>query len=108
MEQTVSERRKTLGDFVGELKKRVVLERGFRDRLYRFLNMRNTFIHNFSAVSGSNLRSEKDRELATAFVIELTALSLFLIGVFMSLFTISAREEFGASYSQRTMLNRGK
>jgi len=96
--QTEAERKRTLGDLVRELRKLAKIERGFRDTLYRFLNMRNTFIHNFAELPGRDLDTEKGREAATKFLAELLVLAFSITGVFVSLFTVVARDEFGEEF----------
>ena len=56
MEQTESEQKRTLGKVLKELRKRATIERKFRNKLYRFWEMRNTFIHNLSGLPGLDLK----------------------------------------------------
>jgi hypothetical protein len=95
MEQTEYERKRTLGDFLKELRRCARIEPKFNDKLWRFLKMRNTFVHNLSEVPGWNPTTEEGRKVATEFLAELLALALGVTGVSISLFTVSAREEFG-------------
>ncbi len=95
LEQTEPERKRTLGDFLRGLKSRAKIEAKFKDKLYRFLRMRNTFVHNLSEVPGWNLRTKEGRKVATEFLIELTMLAFGVTGVFMSLFAVSTKEDFG-------------
>src|SRR5438128_11469036 len=46
------ERNKTIGFLLCELRKRVELDDTFDDTLRRFLDMRNTFIHNLDEIPG--------------------------------------------------------
>src|SRR5262249_5041310 len=55
MEQTEVERKKTLGELLKRLRQTVKIKPFVRDRLYHFLEMRNTFIHNISEVPGWDL-----------------------------------------------------
>src|SRR5713226_5506895 len=80
MEQTEHEWRHTLGDMLKELRRRARIERKFRDKLYRFLEMRNIFVHDVSEVPGWNLSTEQGRKVATDFLFELFALSLSVTG----------------------------
>jgi hypothetical protein len=95
MELTEPERKKTLGDFLKELKTRTRLETAFKDKLYRFLKMRNTFIHNISELPGWDVKTDAGREKGIEFLAELLHLALTVTGVFTSLFAISARDELG-------------
>jgi hypothetical protein len=104
MGQTEPERKRTLGDFLKELRKLARIEPQFKNKLYRFLTMRNTFIHNLSEVPGWDVRTEEGREVATKFLSELLALAFEVSGVFMSLFTVSAREELGENIIEGNQL----
>jgi hypothetical protein len=95
MEQTERERKRTLGHFIKELGRHTQLEPHFDQNLWDFLKMRNTFVHDLSEVSGWNLRTEEGKEVAIRFLAELLLASSSVAGVFMSVFTVSAREEFG-------------
>jgi hypothetical protein len=95
MEQTERERKRTLGDFLKELRRRARIEHEFNQKLWRFLKMRNTFVHNLSEIPGCDLSTEKGREIVIKYLVELIALAVNVTGVFLSLFTVSAREEFG-------------
>jgi hypothetical protein len=101
---TEPERKRTLGDFLKELRKLARIEPQFKNKLYRFLTMRNTFIHNLSEVPGWDVRTEEGREVATKFLSELLALAFEVSGVFMSLFTVSAREELGENIIEGNQL----
>jgi hypothetical protein len=58
--------------------------------------MRNSFVHDLSEVPGWDLSTEEGIKVAWEFLIELAALAVTVTGVFMTLFTVSARERFGA------------
>jgi hypothetical protein len=62
--QELLERRKTLGYFVGELKKRVGLDEGFEAQIDEFLERRNVFVHELFDVPG--FATETDEGLAVA------------------------------------------
>ena len=81
MEQTAYDRKRTLGDLVRELRSRVKIEPGFKDKLYHFLNMRNALVHNLDEVPGWDLDTKKGREFATKFLVELFTLSAEIAGV---------------------------
>jgi hypothetical protein len=92
MGQTEQERNRTLGEFLWQLKKSVRLEPKFKEDLYRFLKLRNTFVHNLSEVPGGfKLTTEKGREGAMEFLAELLALAMLIAGVFVSVMKVSGR-----------------
>jgi hypothetical protein len=62
--QELLETRKTLGYFVGELKKRVGLDAGFEALIDEFLERRNAFVHGLFDVPG--FATETDKGLAVA------------------------------------------
>jgi hypothetical protein len=95
MEQTYKEQKRTLSGVLKELRKRAQIERVVDQRLWRFLEMRNSFVHNISEVPGWNLRTRKGREAAKKFLIELTMLAMAITGLFGCLFLVSAKDEFG-------------
>jgi hypothetical protein len=95
MEQTERDRKRTLGEFLKELRSRARLEPKFKDKLWRFLQMRNTFVHNLSEVPGLNAHTEQGRKVAREFLVELLFLAISLTFVFLTLFSVSAREDFG-------------
>jgi hypothetical protein len=96
MEQTEFERKQTLGDFVKKLKRRVKMEPNFKDKIHRFLSLRNTFVHNLSEVPGWDLKTEEGREVATAFLVELGYVSCAITCLFITLFAVSAKDDYGA------------
>lgn len=91
---------RSLGYFMRELRKRTRIDRAFNQKLYRFLKMRNTFVHNLSEVPGWNLDTEEGQEASARFLFELISLSLGITGVLASLLTISMREEFGEELAE--------
>jgi hypothetical protein len=95
MEQTESERKRTLGDFLKELKTRAKIEHDFKDKLYRFLKLRNIFVHNVDEVQGWNLDTGEGRKIATAFVKELLRLAHLVTCVFLLLPAVRAKMDFG-------------
>jgi hypothetical protein len=98
-------RKPTLGHFLKELRKRVTLERGFREGLYRFLRYRNIFIHNLKeAPGGWNLKTARGREAAYLFLGELLLMSGTVQAVFLSAVTISSREKLGKDLIENNQL----
>src|SRR5271156_2786636 len=95
MEQTETQRKQTLGDFVKRLKRRVKLEPKFKDDLYRFLNMRNTFVHNLSEAPGWDMEAPEGRVVARKFMTELAVRSITITAIFTTLFSVSAKDEYG-------------
>lgn len=95
MEQTEYERNRTLGAVLKELKSRARVKPKFKDKLYRFLKMRNTFVHNVNEAPGWNLSTDEGARVAAEFIVELLMLAFTVTGVFMCLFTVSAKEDLG-------------
>jgi hypothetical protein len=89
-----SEQKRTLGALLIELRTQTDLPRDFRDKLYTFLRMRNDFVHDFTKISG-DLQTQAGQDAALKFLIDLLFLAHEVMGVFISTYTISAREEFG-------------
>jgi hypothetical protein len=102
-EQTEHEQAKTLGVFLRKLKRRAKLEPKLKDKLYHFLKMRNTFVHDFSEVPGWNLATVKGREIANEFLIELSLTAIAITALFMTVATSSAKKDFGKElFSEET------
>ena len=95
-EQSEVKQRQTLGDFLKRLKQRVKVEYGLKERLFKFLQMRNTFVHKLSEVPGLDLETEKGRAVARMFVGELCMTALFISMLFTTLFSVSAKDDLGA------------
>ena len=66
----------------------------------RFLEMRNSFVHNISEVPGWNLQTRKGRDAAKKFLIELTMLAMAITSLFGCLFLVSAKDEFGTDLAE--------
>jgi hypothetical protein len=47
-----AKQKQTLGELLKRIKGRVKLEYGLKERLFQFVKMRNTFVHDVSAVPG--------------------------------------------------------
>jgi len=81
--QEKAERKKTLGYFLAELRKRATIEPAFDRTLRDFLDRRNTFIHRLSNVPGWDLQSSKGRRIAEQYVSALAVQSQTLMCVFV-------------------------
>lgn len=66
--QQSAERRKTIGYFLAELRKRVDVEPSFDAVLSEFLDKRNAFVHDLAEVDGLNLQSPEGIAVAKRFV----------------------------------------
>lgn len=93
--QSVAERKQTLGDLLMRLKNTVKLDYNLKERLFRFLEMRNKFVHNLSDVPGWNLGTEDGRVEAKIFLAELSFTALAITALTITIFSISAKEDFG-------------
>ncbi|WOH50560.1 hypothetical protein [Bradyrhizobium sp. sBnM-33] len=98
LEQTELERKQTLGNFLRRLRRRVRLEPDVRDRLYKFLDMRNKFVHELSDIPGFDLRTEDGRQLAMEFIIELTFLALSTTILFATLYSVWAKDTYNEEF----------
>lgn len=79
------ERKKTLGYFLTELRKRADLAPEFDATLEEFLEKRNIFIHNISDIPGWKLASKDGRAVAHQFVGRLIELNNKVLKVFIGL-----------------------
>jgi hypothetical protein len=105
MLEIVEGQKPTLGYFLKELRKRVKLERAFREKLYRFLECRNIFIHSLKeAPGGWDLDTAEGRKRAYLFLAELGVMAFAVQAVFLSAVTISAREELGEDITEESKL----
>lgn len=98
IEQTESERKQTLGNFLRKLRRRVRLEAKVRERLYKFLNMRNKFVHELSDIRDFDLRKEDGRQAAMEFVVELTFLALSTTILFATVFSVWAKDTYNKEF----------
>jgi hypothetical protein len=62
------EKKKTLGELLGELRKRVSVEPSFDSLLKSFLKNRNTFAHTMSFLPGWTLETDAGRRVAIEFL----------------------------------------
>jgi hypothetical protein len=105
MLELVEGQKPTLGYFLKELRTRVKLERTFKDKLYRFLKLRNIFIHNVKEVPGGwNLKTVEGRQVAFEFLVELILLAAALQSLFLTAATIASREEIGVDIAEGNQL----
>lgn len=72
--QTAAERKKTLGYFLTELRKRAALDGAFDKLLQDFLEERNLLVHDAGSIPGWTLQSsegcKKAREFVDAFILK--------------------------------------
>jgi hypothetical protein len=66
--QVKAERRKTLGYFLAELRKRITVQPYFDELLTRFLDNRNGFAHDFLRVPNVSLQTEQGVRVGIDFV----------------------------------------
>ena len=92
--ESENKRKQTLGELLMRLKRRVKLEHGLKENLFTFLEMRNTLIHDFSTTHGSDLRTEKGREKASLFLLELTHAALATTMLFGTLFSVASKDDY--------------
>lgn len=79
------DRNRTIGFLVGKLRERVEVAPTFDERLRRFLEMRNTFVHNLDEVPGWTLETEQGREVAKRFLVEFFQVIEIVQNVFLGL-----------------------
>jgi hypothetical protein len=84
-ERTESLRAKTIGYLLRELKARVGIDDTFENVLSKFLEMRNTFVHNIDEIPGWSLDSEDGIAVAHRFLSELDRVSGIVQGVFLGI-----------------------
>jgi hypothetical protein len=90
--QTNAERKKTLGYFIGELRKRVGLDPDFEAKLTSFLEHRNTLAHRLDDVPGWELGAEAGFNETRAFLTSLIKDSHELLMIFAALVRAWQRE----------------
>jgi hypothetical protein len=78
-------RNRTIGFLLGKLRERVDLDETFDECLRRFLEMRNTFIHNLDEVPGWSLDTEQGCTVAEAFLVEFFQVIDIVQNVFLGL-----------------------
>ena len=93
--QPENNQKQTLGDLLKRLKRQVRIEYDLKERLFEFLKMRNTFVHNLSEIPGWDLETKDGRMAAKLFLGELCFLALAISALFITLFVVSAKDEFG-------------
>ena len=69
--QVEADRKRTLGYFITELRKRAELHPLFEEHLTRFLEMRNMLVHRISEIPGWDLSTDDGCRAGTAFAAEL-------------------------------------
>jgi hypothetical protein len=92
--QEKEERRKTLGYFLGELRKRADLDPGFDALLEEFLEKRNILVHHFGAINEYSLNTEAGLAAGNAFVHRMIQVTESVLKVFIGL-TQAWQEQVG-------------
>ncbi len=95
-QQEKAERTKTLGYFLSELRKRASLHESFDLLLRRFLEDRNTFVHDLSRVPGWDLQTGGDTSHAKEFIFSLIDQTETVLKVFVGLI-VAWQEQVGIS-----------
>jgi hypothetical protein len=93
--QSASEKKQTLGDILMRLKKSASIEHRVKEKLFRFLEMRNILAHDLSKVSGWNLKTEEGRNAAKVFLNELIVASAAVTALCVTLFAVWAKDDCG-------------
>ena len=83
--RTREERKKTLGYFLNELRKRADLDENFDALLEEFLDERNILVHSVDDVPGWSLQTTEGRKIASAFVDGFIEKTVEILKVFMGL-----------------------
>ncbi len=83
--QTNDEARKTLGYFLGQLRRRVVVLPEFDAELSTFLADRNRLVHHLDSVEGFNIHTPEGRVVAEAFLLATSTKAARVISVFLAL-----------------------
>lgn len=108
MDQTAPQQKQTLGAFIRKLRRRVKVEPALKDKLYRFLEMRNKFVHNVREIEGWNLNTEEGRKIAAGFLSELIVAAMSISLLMATLITKYARQvspDFQETDEQREFAN---
>lgn len=92
--QELLERRKTLGYFVAELKKRVGLDDGFEALIDEFLERRNAFVHGLFDVSGFSTETDEGLAVAESYVAQVLNVTEKVMYSFLGLMS-SWQEQIG-------------
>jgi hypothetical protein len=88
MLELASQRKRTLGQFLVELRRRVDIDDQFDMILEEFLDKRNTLIHRIDDVPGWSLHNEEGLKTARHFVDRLIIVSETVLDVFMALLRV--------------------
>jgi hypothetical protein len=81
----LKEKKKTIGYFLSELRKRASLDEDFDQLLIEFLEKRNTLIHNVEDVPGWSLENSSGRIEARKFLGKLAFLTVEVLKIFTGL-----------------------
>jgi len=85
-------RKKTLGHFIGILRKRVDLDDAFDVTLARFLDARNILVHRVDEIPGWNLKTREGQTVAHTFLYDLIQIATFISKVLTGLAREWARQ----------------
>lgn len=79
------ERKKTLGYFLDQIRRRSKLHPKLAENLKKYLDMRNDIVHNHSKIEGWNLRTEEGVAVANTYLWSFIRLGNHLLEVFAAL-----------------------
>lgn len=99
--QRKEERRKTLGYFLGELRKRADLDPGFDAVLEEFLEKRNVLVHEFGAMDEYSLNTDAGLAAANTFLQRTIGIAELVVKVFIGL-TQAWQEQTGMQVDAAT------
>jgi hypothetical protein len=95
IEESAQTKKKTLGEMINRAKRGTKLEHQIKEDLFTFLNMRNKFVHDVAEIPGWSVRETEGREIAKAFLVDLMLRSIKITITFITVFNLSAKNEFG-------------
>jgi hypothetical protein len=81
--QKSEEAKKTLGYFLGQLRKRAAIDSAFDETLREFLLLRNQFIHNLNTVQGFGFDTPEEIAVVVSYTGRLFTLAREVHGVFL-------------------------
>ena len=81
--QKSEDAKKTLGYFLGQLRKRVAIDTAFDETLREFLLLRNQFIHNLNTVPGFGFDTPEEISVVDSYTGRLFTLTREVHGVFL-------------------------
>jgi hypothetical protein len=69
----VTDRKKTLGQLIEKIRERISVQKGFDDKLTKFVEDRNAFTHRFLGINGVSLHTDKGLQKGIEFAKSLSA-----------------------------------